>query len=371
MNEVHRFPLLYRKGFTGKIQTWEIWVEGNKILSESGYAGGKLQEAIDVVHGGKNIGQVNETTPHEQAVSEAQSRYQKKIDKGYVTSLEMAELGKTELEGGFFPMLATNYEAMGKKIEFPCFVQPKLDGLRAVLDGRTLFSRSRKPFRDFPLILDLIEDRNLSEYKLDGELYCHALKDDFEEIVGAIKRENSDHPALNQIEFHVFDINIPEMPFAMRAGLLSTLIDVTMLKVKLVETRMVHSHAEIDLMRERYLNLGYEGVMIRNMHGEYVSSASRRSPDLQKYKKMQDAEFKVVGITEGRGKLQGHVGAFICQCGEETFEVKLEGKLDFLRECFENHSLWSGKWLTVRYQSLTNKKRVPRFPVGLRLREVE
>lgn len=371
MTDTRRWPLLYRRAVKDKIQTWEIWVEGSKIISESGYANGKLQEAVDEVNVGKNIGRSNETTAHEQAVNEAQSRYQKKIDKGYVTSLDMAMLGKTEIEGGFFPTLASKYEDHKDKIEFPCFVQPKLDGLRAVLDDRALYSRSRKPFRDMPLILDTIETHNLSDYKLDGELYCHDLKDNFEEIVGAIKRENSEHPALEQIEYHIFDVNIPDMPFAMRLALLKQLIGAALWKVKLVETLLVNSHEEIDTMREHYLEEGYEGVMIRSMHGMYVSSASRRTPDLQKYKKMQDAEFRVVGINEGRGKLKGHVGAFVCQHGDVTFKAKLEGKLEFLKQCFEDHSLWRGKWMTVQFQGFSNKNGKPRFPIALRLRETE
>ena len=54
-----------------------------------------------------------------------------------------------------------------------------------------------------------------------------------------------------------------------------------------------------------------------------------------------------------------------------TFNAKMKGDIDRLREYFNNHSLWLGKKLTVQYQGLTNKNGVPRFPVGIAIRDYE
>ena len=54
-----------------------------------------------------------------------------------------------------------------------------------------------------------------------------------------------------------------------------------------------------------------------------------------------------------------------------VFGAKMDGDTERLREYFENHSLWKGKQLTVRYQGFTKKQNVPRFPVAKAIRETE
>ena len=91
---------------------------------------------------------------------------------------------------------------------------------------------------------------------------------------------------------------------------------------------------------------------------------------LQKYKVFEDAEFEITGVEEGRGKLAGHAGSFICVTKEgNEFKAKLKGKLSDLKEYWENQKQYIGKTLTVQFQGLTNKNNVPRFPVALRFRE--
>ena len=49
----------------------------------------------------------------------------------------------------------------------------------------------------------------------------------------------------------------------------------------------------------------------------------------------------------------------------------MSGDMKMLKEYFNNPKLWKGKYLTVQYQDLTGKSLVPRFPIGIRLREKE
>lgn len=82
-------------------------------------------------------------------------------------------------------------------------------------------------------------------------------------------------------------------------------------------------------------------------------------------------EFDIIGIEEGRGKLSGHVGAFVCMTDEgQEFKAKMSGSTEKLKEYFENHDLWKKKQLTVQFQDLTAYG-LPRFPVGLRIKEME
>ena len=95
------------------------------------------------------------------------------------------------------------------------------------------------------------------------------------------------------------------------------------------------------------------------------------SMDLQKVKDFLDDEFDIVDIEEGRGKLAGHVGAFICKMSDgKTFKAKMSGDTEHLKDYFENHQRWSGMRLTVQYQGLTSYG-IPRFPVGKAIRNYE
>jgi len=126
-----KWPILYGKASTGKIKTWKIWVEKNSdgtatIHTDHGYEDGEIQRAMVKVATGKNIGRSNETTPYEQAVSEAAAKWEKKKDKKYVA--KRADLKKVAEQP--LPMLAHDFKKRGKAIEWPAYVQPKLNGIR-------------------------------------------------------------------------------------------------------------------------------------------------------------------------------------------------------------------------------------------------
>lgn len=123
---------------------------------------------------------------------------------------------------------------------------------------------------------------------------------------------------------------------------------------------------EMMLAFEKFLEQGYEGLMVRNMKARYVN---KRSYDLQKVKEFQDSEFTVTGVEEGRGKLAGHA-IFVCKTSSGVeFRAKMKGETSALKKYFEHPELALGKQLTVKYQGVTNKSGVPRFPVGIRFKE--
>ena len=368
----HRWPPLFKKASGNKISTWQIWVEESTIFTRSGFVGHKMRETKDVIKAGKNLGKKNETSPHDQAILEAQSKVEKQIDRGYVFDVADAKAGiiDREIQGGYYPMLAHSYEKHAAKIVFPCFVQPKLDGLRATYHDGRFFSRMRKPFPELTHLSKALADMNLGHLKLDGELYNHDYRENFEDLISAVKKNG---PNTKDVQYHLYDVNIPG-DYAKR---LLTLEHISALigdsAIRVVETRYVKTPAELVKAYEDFMEQGYEGAMLRNRAGEYLEQ--KRSYDLQKLKEFQDDEFKVVGISEGRGSLTGHAAAFVCviddEHGKRQFEAKLKGKnvTEFLKRCFEDPRLWKGKKLTVQYQGFTRKNRVPRFPVGLRFRE--
>ena len=145
MQEVVVFPTLYGKTSTGKTKVWYARVlsnpEGHGISEiKHGQLDGKLQTAEKIVEVGKNIGKKNETTPVEQCISEVKRKWTDKKEKEGYTEDDVSESSSPKATSTSFsviyPMLAHKYDAKKPKkndIVFPCFVQPKLDGLRCLV----------------------------------------------------------------------------------------------------------------------------------------------------------------------------------------------------------------------------------------------
>ncbi len=381
---MEKFPTLYKKTATGAIQFWDICAselpEGTGVISTKyGQIGtDSPQVTVDYIGEGKNVGKKNETTAYHQAVKEAKAKWEKQKKKGYVDSIMAAQSGEVDslVEGGIFPMLAQSYSKHASKIKFPCYVQPKLDGIRCIAvvkNGKcTLWSRTRKPINSMPHIVAALEEALYGQDAvLDGELYNHKFKDSFEEIVSLVRLDKP-HPEgkYTNVQYHVYDTASTGIFADRNSELYQLLATVSPEYVKLVLTGMLNSDEEVTNSFAIARGVGYEGIMLRNGEGKYTEN--KRSYDLQKVKEFDDAEFEIVGVEEGRGKLAGHVGAFLCRTenGKE-FLAKMSGEIARLKDYFENHALWSGKRLTVQYQGLTGKEGVPRFPVGLRIREEE
>jgi DNA ligase-1 len=227
-----KLPTLYKRTSTGAIEQWTVWVEptpgpldingdphdSHDIVTEYGHVDGKLQQARETVHQGKNLGKKNATTPKEQAEAQATSEWGMKISrKGYVDSIEKAQAGLNDGAGGIRPMLAKPFEDVEKKWKYPCFTQPKLDGIRCIAvvgdDGDvTLWTREQKPILAVPRIAIFVKYLGLpAGTVLDGELYNHDLKDDFEKIVSCVRKQYV-APLEEQklIQYHVYDM--PRIP---------------------------------------------------------------------------------------------------------------------------------------------------------------
>ena len=370
-------PILFKKSSQGKIEMWGVEVEimGDgtcRVLSSYGEIGGKLQTTFDIIREGKNIGKKNETTVVQQAQAEALSKWEKKKKKGYVESLEAAQAGEVDdlIEGGIEPMLAQSFDKHADKIVYPCLAQPKLDGIRciAIKKGNevTLWSRTRKRITSCPHIEDAIklDFAHVANITLDGELYNHNLKHDFEKIVSAVRKEDPS-PESQLIEYHIYDMVDTQFTTKERLDYLDS--NVVRPPLKVLWTLIVNNQEDVAELFTKHTKAGYEGVMLRNMSAKYEN---KRSYNLQKVKEFQDSEFEIVGVVEGKGKLQGLLGAFVCKTPEGTeFEVKMTGNQEESKKFLNDPSLWKGRKLTVQFQGLTGKNKVPRFPIGLRLRE--
>ena len=179
--------IIYKKTSTGKIQQWQAYVEktetGYLLKVKSGQTDGKLTETTGrVIDEGKQ-----KRTAREQAIFEANSKVNKKLDEGYSDSIESAENYVKLL-----PMLAHPFAKRKHNINYPAIVQRKFDGVRclAILkDDGTVSLMSRKG-KEFPhmnhIRKDIAANNSDTTLILDGELYSDTLS--FQELVGLVKR---------------------------------------------------------------------------------------------------------------------------------------------------------------------------------------
>lgn len=344
----------------GGVKHWTIEVLESTIIVRHGKFGGKMQSKETTVKG-KNIGKANETSPHEQALREAEAKYAKQLDKCYRPTIEEARN-----VGEALPMLAHNYLQQSHRIIFPCDVSPKLDGVRCIAsivdDEVTLHSRGGKTY-DCPEHIRrelILVAKKAHVEKLDGELYIHGLP--LQDIVSAVKKPNMN---THRLEFHVFDIPVQRVPWTERKNMLEAVKQACRLPLKVVQNVTVNSEDAARIFLTKFMNEGYEGLMLRNLRGVY--EFNHRSHNLQKWKLMNDAEAFVEDVEEdlnGEGVLKLHMKGDV----NKKFKCKMKGSHDE-RLAAEQRKL-IGKWITYKYQALTNDG-LPQFPVGLYVRECD
>lgn len=212
------------------------------------------------------------------------------------------------------PMLA--HKVNDKKIDFnePVFIQPKLDGVRCLFTKDGAYSRTGKQFHNLRYIelrLAPFFDKN-PDVILDGELYNHDLRDDFEQIISLVRKQKpTDEDRLNSadmIQYHVYDYIIPFIGYEARLKWLMSNKDHLWSNVVIpVETHRVYKYEEAANMHyDGFLKQGYEGSILR-LNGAYEQ---KRSYNLQKFKDFSDDEATIVGYEAGKGKRTGTLGKF-------------------------------------------------------------
>jgi len=384
-----KLPKLYKLTSSGKIQEWDISTEDNKLIVIQGQVDGKKQRYEQTIKEGKNIGRSNETTPAQQAEAEAKSKWEYKHNKDYhLTVAECNTKTKIANRGGYLPMLAQSFNKHAERhLKYPCYVQPKLDGLRCISTkndkGVKLWFRSGKEIITMEHIANELDLVMKEGDIFDGELYIH--NEDFNSFTGAIRASKKiNQEATKKIQYHIYDCpRIGELKeketFDKRFSLFDCTLCHNIIKVHTLE---VNNFEEAMKIYKDYIEEGYEGIMFRN---EFMPYEQKRSYNLLKYKEFVDDEFIIVGAEEGKGILAGHIGAFVCEIepnrvlkdlGNKTFKfgttkgtikAKMEGKQSLLKYLFENPKEYLGKSLTIKYQNLS-KDGIPRFPVGKTIR---
>lgn len=400
---------LYKRDKKGKVRAWTIEHDAVSYWTISGiHPDGKMTKTAPTFVEQKNVGKANETSLEQQVLNEVASKIQYQIDQGFTYDIP------TE-EKRFEVSLANKYQDRieKNKLDFPYFVEPKLDGVRCyikMVDGVIrMFSRKHKEFVACPHIAaNEFVQKFFEMYPdaiLDGELYNHKLKDDFNKIVSLVKKTKPKAEDLEEsaklVQYHCFDSYYPSEPQLLyterKTRLLNILqqnnwvghhlYDVNKGSFYLVGVGWVHyfgggwklqlpfetnSEHTIELSINRCVENGYEGIMLK----KDVPYFFGRSFDMLKYKKFFDKEFKIVDFEEGNGNLVGIAAAVICETEDgQTFKAGVMGTQDYARDLFTNKDLYKGNMATIVYQALTpmkdGKGGVPRFGKMREIRNYE
>ncbi len=276
------------------------------------------------------------------------------------------------------PMLAKTYEP--GRLTFPCWSQPKLDGIRCLLNNRVGYSRQGNAFSTIPHIQDALEDtfRQLPNLTLDGELYSHTFHDNFNKIVSLVKKQKPTEDELAEskslLEYWVFDCHVQgwDWTWKERWNFLQSLpLFYKEGPVKLVDTEVINTSWAVDPIYEGMVGANYEGQMLR-LDGPYEESGTtnRRSKFLLKRKPTETAEFTVLAIQEGLGKCAGMAGSVLLECDSGHFEASLKFDYAMRKRLWHNAAILRGHQVTVRFQNLTPSG-VPRFGRVVAIRDYE
>ena len=218
------------------------------------------------------------------------------------------------------PMLA--YKVGKKDIDWSekIFLQPKLDGVRCIFTRHGAFSRTGKQFKNVAHIEeDLAEffEKN-PDTILDGELYNHKLKNDFEKIISLVRKtkptEQHRIEAEQLVQYHVYDtiVTFPLAPnYQIRYEFLVRSLPIAR-SITLIRNTSVDSYDEAKTLHNIHLAQGYEGSILR-LNKSYEQ---KRSYNLQKFKDFSDTEATIIGYVEGKGKRQGTIGKFLMRDDE-------------------------------------------------------
>ena len=222
------------------------------------------------------------------------------------------------------PMLA--YPVSDKPIDYtkPVFIQSKLDGVRCLIqyerhtqpreDVVVAYSRTGKVWKNINHILEQLKPffQKYPDMILDGELYNHAFKDDFESIISMVRKQKPTMQArlksADNVQFNCYDIVDETMTFEQRNDFIKQAVPNNHC-IKHVETRLTPDEHDAKLTHGINLADVYEGSIVRTNN----TYQCKRSHNLRKFKDFSDAEATIVGYLDGKGKRTGTLGKFIKQ----------------------------------------------------------
>ncbi len=362
-----KLPLLYKKGKMGEVYQYSVSTEKDKIYVVTGRVGGSqiahITECVRV-----NTGKTNETTPAEQAILEAKAKYKKKVKTGYVTNISGESAVLLPQKVKVYQDLLTT-EKKKKNLIFPCWVEPKLDGVNGMFRLREtieLSSRGGENYEIPPHQKEPIANimRRFCLYDLNVEQYIKGWH--LQDIQSVIKKHKK---GTENLVAYLFEIPHAKINYAEKIVLKKDIKEFIKTEgyedaIQVIIPEKAESFSEIDEYYKIFVEEGYEGAIVTNSRSRYKYNV--RSSDVWKYKKAKDAEFQIHSYLIDKS---GHP-VFVCKVeGGKTFKVKPKGtdkERKGIIEVFEDK--YKNAWYKVEYETLS-KGGIPLKPVGISLRK--
>lgn len=358
------FKPLYKLTSTGAIQQWQIFVSVDGYFwTRYGQVDGAIVETNPTKCKRKNVGKINETTEEEQAILEAQSKYEKKLKEGYKEDINnVAEFTY------YKPMLAKKWEDYEDKISFPVYSNPKYDGKRCIANKDGLFTRAGNRIHSCPFIFSALEPlfKLFPNMIIDGELYSHEHKDNFNEICSLTAKQDPSKEEIEEckkyIKYYVYDFPVINSKLTENHDFIDRFIIGQNLingvnHVVLVKPIEVLNHSELDTLFNTLLEEGYEGQIVR-VNGPYEN---KRSKYLLKRKIFQDDEYEVICFNEGVGDRAGTAASVTCITKNgDIFNAGIIGDVEYAAKLLEDNDLHTGSMATITFFNLTPSG-IPRF----------
>lgn len=405
--------LLFSRNKKGKIIVWKIslteYKDKTTISIARGTYGGKKAVSFEHITEGVNIGKANETSIEEQAFNRANSRIEKKKKEGYVEvrpslenavsynesikTLELLEEDvpqqKTDVDDFIKPMLASQYFKSKKEsikgfsnrkyyfmanpykaeekdinINFPCLLQPKIDGVRATISFKNeeviIKSREGNKYTNLPHIEDMFKKITNEEVQFnghiikikdlvfDGELYIH--NHTLQEIVSAVKATNIKTPFIG---FYCYDLAIDTLGNLERFKLLKKINNIVKESMfSLVRTFKVFNNKQVQNYTIKVISLGYEGSIARTINAKYKFGS--RTKDLCKIKRVISEDYKIVDIIPQ--KIDKSLGLLICKTGNKTFKVNPSFNEQNKKDLLTHKSTFINSIITLKFHGYTKDK---------------
>ena len=267
------------------------------------------------------------------------------------------------------------------------YSQPKLDGVRCLIqyerrtrpreDVVVAYSRTGKEWKNIQHILAELRPffQKHPDVVLDGELYNHDLRDNFEKIISLVRKtkptDEDRVESAEKVQFHCYDIVNEDWNFEdrnlFRQHNFSYYGNYQCDSVISVDHGLVFNTEEVEVAHREYLDRGYEGSILRKNE----NYECKRSWTLMKVKDFSDAEAKIIDWVEGKGKRKGTIGKFqaVDTHGNE-FGMPVMDNFSYLQENFKKMQGWVGKTATFTYFERT-KKGSYRHPLFKSIRDYE
>lgn len=386
MNEI-----LYARALNGNIKVWSVAIVQGKIYTKFGYFGKVLTTTPDKAF-------YKDKTALVRAM---QSKIKAKRRAGYKTLDEIMEysgqvapmpiklewlqnnLPATNLDYEFNlkPMLCQKY--VPGKVKYPAIVQPKYNGLRATLrlespkgDGDLFSSKVRKPTirsrsgieYHLPHITNVLTDKffidDVTDLELvfDGELYIH--KTSLNIIKSAcplvddkgVVAKSSNFELTHKVAFVIFDLAIPDVPQEIRLSMLKRHVT-TKFPIYVAPHSIVYDDEAILNLAKTWIDLGYEGAVVRELDAEYNFGGRPRS--MVKVKFYQDSEFKIIDVIPKPNDPTNCLFVMENDINDETFTCNPMASFTEQESYLANKDNYIGRFATVKYYERSGVKEVP------------